>query len=146
MPRPTQATGRPGTEVIPAAWETAHRVVANGTHRGRVSLRIPGTKQDWSDAEQAMVTVPIPPYATDVPARVLELNGEAKTIRTGEDTEVVVDFLVNVTAERSDVATGHLVTVTGSTDALLTGTVLRIQHVGTGTERFERSLYCTHVD
>ncbi|HEY0889368.1 MAG TPA: DUF6093 family protein [Nocardioides sp.] len=146
MPRPTQATGRPGTPVIPADWETAHRVVVERAMRGRVSLRIPGTTQVWSEEDQEMRTVPRAPYAVDVPARVLELNGEAKVIRTGEDTEIVVDFLVTVPAGRDDVATGHLVTVTTSTDPLLTGTTLRVDHVGRGTERFERDLYCTHSD
>lgn len=146
MPRPTQATGRPGTEVVPARWETAHRVVVERTMRGRVTLRIPGTTQAWSDADQAMKTVPIPPYAVEVPARVLELNGEAAVVRAGEDTEIVVDFLVTVPAARDDVAAGHLVTVTSSTDPLLTGTTLRVDHIGRGTERFERDLYCTHAD
>ncbi len=132
--------------MIPADWEASHRVVANGTHRGRISLRILGTTQAWDEDDQEMKTVPIPAYATDVPARVLELNGEAKVIRTGEDTEIVVDFLVAVAADRGDVATGHLVTVTASTDALLTGSTLRIEHVGVGTERFERHLYATTVD
>jgi hypothetical protein len=139
-------TGSGRRQVIPADWEVSHRVVAGGTHRGRISLRIPGTTQAWSDADQEMKTTPIEPYATGVPARVLELNGEAKVIRTGEDTEVVVDFLVAVAADRDDVAAGHLVTVTVATDGLLVGTTLKVDHVGRGTERFERSLYCTHVD
>lgn len=145
-PRPAQSTGRPGTPVIPTDWETAHRVVAAGTHRGQVSLRVPGTVQVFSDDEQAMVTTPAPPYATEVPARVLELNGEANTIRTGEDTEIVVDFLVAIAADHDDVAAGHLVHVTAATDQLLVGTTLRVQHVGRGTERFERHLFCTHID
>jgi hypothetical protein len=141
-----QSTGRAGTAVIPATWETAHRVVLERTMRGRVSLRVPGPTQTWSDADQENNTTPIPPYATDVPARVLQLNGEAKVIRTGEDTELVVDFLVAVSADRDDVATGHLVQVTDATDALLVGTTLSVQHVGVGTERFERDLYCNVID
>lgn len=146
MPR-AQSTGRAGSTVIPTDWETAPRAVLERTMRGRITLRVPGgTEAGWDEATQQTKLTPHAPYAADVPARVLQLSGEAQTIRTGEDTELVVDFRVAIPAGRSDVAAGHLVTVTETTDPLLVDAVLQVQHVGLGTERFERHLFCTIVD
>lgn len=145
MPRPTQATGRPGTEVIPHNWETAHRVVLEGTLRGRVALREPGTQQGWSDAEEQNVAVAKAPYATAVPARVLALSGQARVIQLADDTEVIADYLVVIPAHHV-VAGGHLVDITDSTDPDLTGRALRVEKVARGTERFERDLFCTLDD
>lgn len=138
-------TGSGRRQVIATDWEIPHRVVANGTHRGRVDLRIPGTRKVWSPAKDRNDNVPNEPYATNVPARVLELNGEAKTIRLGDDNEIVVDFMVAIAADGHPVEAGHLVRVHTTTDALLNGTQLQVKHVGRGTERFERHLFCIHV-
>lgn len=138
-------TGSGRRAVIPADWETSHRVVAEGTMRGRVALREPGTQQVWSPVLEQNTAVPKDPYATDVPARVLALSGQARVIQLADDTEVIADYLVTVPASRV-VATGHLVDVTACTDADLTGRALRVEKVVRGTERFERDLFCTLDD
>lgn len=142
-PRPRQATGRPGTPVIPTGWATAHATVVEGTLRGVVELRHPGTQQAWSDTADGMVAVPLDPYATAVPARILELTGEARVVHAGEDTELIVDFLVVIPAAQAGLAERDLVTVTSSGDLLLDGRVLQVERVLRGTERFERDLLCT---
>jgi hypothetical protein len=141
-----QHTGRPGTAVIPSGWETAHRVVVERTMRGRVSLREPGSSgQTWSEADEAMVATPLAPYATDVPARIQALSGQARVVQLADDTEVIADYLVVVPAAQV-VATGHLADVTTSGDPDLTGRTLRVEKVARGTERFERDLFCTLDD
>ena len=142
--RPRQATGRPHTPVIPADWETAHRHVAAGTHRGTVSIRRPGLTQAWNPETEQNETTPHPPYLVDTPARVLRLDSRTRTALVAEDPEAVAEYRVALDADAA-VEHGHLVTVTAATDAQLVDLVLQVVHVVYGTERFERHLYCTLV-
>lgn len=141
-PRP-QHTGRPGSRVIPTDWHVAPAAVLATTRRGVVSLRHAGFTQEWSDAEEAMVSVPLAPYAADVSARVQALTGQGQRVVVAEDPELVVDYLVVVDAAVDAVVEGDLVTVTSSGDAALDGVDLRVARVARGTERFERDLFCT---
>ena len=141
-PRPRQATGRPGTPVIPARWETGHAHVVAGSLRGRVALTDPArATQQWVDDQ--WTTVPAAPYATEVPARIQRLTAQSRTVITADDQELVVDHLVVVPWGMAEIRAGHLVAVTGSTDPALVGQVLRVEYVALGTERFERDLFCT---
>lgn len=132
-------------QVIPADWAAAHRPVAEGTMRGRVALRVAGTRQVWSDADDQNIAVPLAPYATDVPARVQALAGQARVIQLADDTEVIADYLVVIPAARV-VAGGHLVDVTACDDPDLLGRTLRVEKAVRGTELFERDLFCTLDD
>ena len=128
--------------MIPSDWDTAHAVVVDGALRGRVSLTDPATAgQAWVDDQ--WIAVPVPPYATDVPARVQRLGAQARTVVTAEEQQVVVDHLVVVPWGMAEVRPGHQVTVTDAADPDLVGSVLRVEYVALGTERFERDLYCT---
>lgn len=138
-------TGSGRRPVIPDDWETSHRVVAEGTMRGRVALREPGTQQDWKPELEQNIAVPLDPYATDVPARVLALSGQARVVQLADDTEVIADYLVAIPASYV-VASGHLVDITATGDPDLTGRSLRVEKVVRGTERFERDLFCTLDD
>lgn len=139
-------TGSGRRQVIPADWEASHRVVAEGTMRGRVAIRNPGSSgEEWSDELEQNVATPHPPYATNVPARILALSGQARVIQLAGDEEVVADYLVAVPAGQI-VASGDVVDVTATGDADLTGRSLRVEKVVRGTERFERDLYCTLDD
>ena len=141
-PRPRQATGRPGTPVIPADWETAHAHVVHAALRGRVALTDPAAPtQEWVDDQ--WITTPATPYASEVPARVQRLAAQSRTVVTADDQELVVDHLVVVPWGMAEVSAGHLVTVTASTDSALVGQVLRVEYVAYGTERFERDLFAT---
>lgn len=139
-------TGSGRRQVIPADWEASHRVVAEGTMRGRVSLRKPGSSgEEWSDELEQNVATPHPPYASDVPARILALSGQARVVQLADDDEVIADYLVAIPAGQV-AETGHLVDVTATGDPDLTGRTLRVEKVVRGTERFERDLYCTLDD
>lgn len=142
--RPRQATGRPGTAVIPQYWEDGHRPVVEKTLRGTAALRVPGTVQTWNNTTQQNDLTPHEPYAT-VGARVQALRGESRRIVVAEDLEVVADYLIVIPGDVNP-ATTDLVTVSGTDDALLDGRVFQIQQVELGTERFERDLFCTLTD
>lgn len=143
-PRSRQATGRPDTPVIPTSWETGHRHVAAGTHRGAVSVRRPGNASQWNPTIEQNQLAPHSPYLVDEPARILRLDTGTRTALVAEDPEQVAEYRIALDADVI-VEHGHLVTVTAATDAALVGRVLQVVHVVCGTERFERHLYCTLV-
>jgi hypothetical protein len=147
MPRPTRAHGRPGTEVIPTGWAADHRPVLAGTRRGDLALRKPGTTQAWSDADQAMVSIPLPVHFTGT-CRVQAIDTQARERVVAGDPETTVDYLITTDINPADTpdtspAQGDLATVTDTGDPLLDGRVFRVTRVGTGTELFERYLFCT---
>lgn len=137
-------TGSGRRAVIPKAWEPTHATVVEGALRGRVSIRRSGfSGEEWSDAEDAYVGVPLAPYATNVPARVQRLSAQTRDVIAADDDETIVDHLVVIPWDMAEVETGHLVTITETTDDQLRDVVLRVHTVGLGTERFERDLFCT---
>jgi hypothetical protein len=136
-------TGSGRRAVIPADWDAAHRPVVEGSLRGRVALRVTGTRQVWTGTRNDLV--PNEPYAADIPARIQALSGQARVIQLADDTEVIVDYLVVIPARYAP-KSGHLVDVTDSGDPALDGRALRIEKAVTGTERFERDLFCTLDD
>jgi hypothetical protein len=139
-------TGSGRRSVISAGWAAAHQPVAEGTMRGRVALREPGSSgEEWSDELEQNVAVPLPAYATDVLARIQALAGQARIIQFAGDEEVTADYLVTVPAARVVVG-GHLVDVTGADDPDLVGRTLRVEKAVRGTERFSRDLFCTLDD
>lgn len=143
MPRPLQSTGRPGTPVIPENWETAPAAIVQRAMRGEVELRQPGSTQSWSDANEAMVSVPKAPYYSGV-ARIQNLAGQGRgRVVTAEDAEMVADYLVTVPLAVDGASEGDLVKVVDAHDGALVGRVLVVRLIEYGTERFERDLFCT---
>lgn len=142
MARPRQSTGRPGTPVILGDWEVAHAVVAEGTMRAEVSLVNPldTGAREWLN--NRWVTEAPEPYTENVPARVQRLSAQTKEVVVAEDDEVTVDFLVTIPWGMGSTREGHLVRIDKSTDQMLVGKTLRVVEVGTGSERFERDLFC----
>lgn len=142
MTRPRQAQGRPGTAVLPQLAGLAP--VADRTMSGTASLRHPGTVQDWSDAQQQNVEVPLPPYAT-VSCRVQALGTQARPVVTAGDREVIAQYLVVVPASTAsgELVELDLVTLSDTGDGLLDGRTLLVAQVVHGTERAERDLFCT---
>jgi hypothetical protein len=138
-------TGSGRRQVIPNDWASHHETVVLGTLRGLVDLREPGTLQTWNPATEQNDVTPKAAYATDVPARVLALSGQARILQLADDTEVIADYLVVIPAEHV-VAGGHLIDVTDSEDPALNGRTLRVEKAAMGTERFERDLFCTLDD
>jgi hypothetical protein len=143
MPRPVQSTGRADTPVIPEDWETAHAVVAARAQRGFIALRRPGFVQHWDQDTEQMVTTPRPPYAVDVTARIQQLTGTRRqTVVSADDSETVVDHLIQIPWVLEEPLPGDVVTVTEGDPA---GGVLVVMATGSGTERFTRDLWCTRT-
>lgn len=143
MPRPRHAQGRPATRVIPDDWETTHRPVVEKTLTATAALRHPGTASQWDPATRQNRETPQAPYWTG-PARVQALRtGSARTVVTVGDREVAPDYLLVVPALVTGVTDGDRVRITGSGDPMLDGHDLLVAHAATGTERFERDLFCT---
>lgn len=139
------AQGRPGTEVIPTGWAGAHAPVLDGTRTATVDLRKPGGTSAWSDDEQRTVTVPHPPYAAAVTARVQAVPAQERTSEVAGDTAHIRDYLVTLDPTLTP-ADDDLVDVTSCDDADLTGRTLRIVDVIRGSLAFERVVYCTLND
>lgn len=141
-PRP-QATGRPGTSVIPTSWDSAHAHVATGAMRARVNLIDPAATGDPVWVDDQWKTVPAGPYALLEPARVQRLNGQSRNVVSALDPETVVDHLVQLSRGFDDIRPGHLVKVVDCPDLQLVDQVLRVESVALGTEVFARDLFCT---
>jgi len=145
MPRPTRANGRPGTEVIPADWATSHRPTVEKTLRAAtVELRHPGTRQEWSDADQQMVEVPLPPYYAG-PARIQALATRDQTTVTVGDRETTIRYLVVVPAEIAPLV-DDLATVVDGDDNHLRGRSLLVAQITAGSLLWERDLGCVLTD
>lgn len=136
--------GRPGTAIIPAAWATDLRPVAEGTMTAAASIRHPGTVQAWDEETEQMVAVPLDPYYTGA-VRVQSLATQAREVVVAADDETVASYLITVTAAAAP-AEGDLVKVSDSGDALLDGRSLRVVQVVTGSLLVERDLFCTFTD
>jgi hypothetical protein len=139
MPRPVGAQGRPGTAVIPAAWENQHRPVAEKTMTAGCTIRHPGGTKTFDAATGLTTTTPLIPYYTGI-CRVQALAVGDSRVQVAEQQVTSASYLISVPADVSEVATDDQVTITGSTDLSLTGKTLRVTSVQRGSLRFERDL------
>lgn len=151
MPRPNRSYGRPGTEVIPADWETSHAPIAAKTMTGVAALRLPGVTMAWSDAEQRTVPTPHAPYATGVPVRVQAHRETAvdRAADVADQTIEVAGYLVTLPrgdAGADQIAPGHLIDITSSSDPLAAGVTFRVIELVLGTLRFERDVFAVVND
>ena len=142
--RPRRAQGRPGTAVIPAGWAVSHRPVVEKTQATAITLRHPGTTQEWSQELEQNVEVPLDPYFTGT-ARVQALATQARPIVTVGDREVVAQYLVTIPVDTgaAEPAELDLVAVSDSGDPALDGRTLLVAQVVRGSLLFERDLFCT---
>jgi hypothetical protein len=139
MPRPVGAQGRPGTQVIPAAWETHHRGVAEKTMTAVCTIRHPGGTRTYNDVTGLTSVTPNFPYFTG-PCRVQALAVGDSRVAVAEQQVTSASYLISVPAVVSEVAVDDQVTVTSSTDPSLTAKTLRVTSVQRGSLRFERDL------
>ncbi len=146
MPRTKLHVGRPGSRVVPTGWAEAHRPTVATSWNGAITIRDPESYTEaWDNGLEQNVQTPAAAYYTGA-ARIQQLTGRG----TGRaviaaDPEQVADYLVVVDAD-TEVAEGHAVTVVTADDARLEGREMTVVRVATGTERFERDLFCELVD
>lgn len=143
MPRPNRAHGRPGTPMVPANFEDDHAFVIRKTHTATCRITAPagGTPVIGDDLTYPEHTAPTPTYTGG--CRVQELSRDEKERRLGDEVQSAVAYLVVVEHSADDIARGHVVEVTGSSDPTLTGDRrLVVARVTRGSVRWERDLYC----
>jgi len=141
MPRPRHAQGRRDTRVIPADWNHTHSPVVAKAARGTVTLREPGTVQQWNPTVDEMIAAEHAPYFNG-PCRAVALSGEARVAVAVGDQSVIADYLIVVPLD-VDALEGHLAVLAGTGDPVFDGRTLQVLQVVRGTERFERDLFCT---
>lgn len=106
-------------------------------------IREPGTVQTWNPVTEQNDLTPHAPYYAGG-CRVNSRTNDARQVVTAEDPETVTRYIVSVPADVATAETvGHLLTMTSSDDAAMTGRTLIVTDVVLGSHRFERDLICT---
>lgn len=145
MPRPTRAFGRPGTPVIPTAWESDHARVVLKTMTATITIRPPATAPATAntDLSYTPAAVPDPVYAGLARIQVLQRStGSAAQILGDEVTNGIV-YLVAIDRDAAPISRGYVVEVIACNDPTLTdGRRLVVKQIDRGSLRFERDLYC----
>jgi hypothetical protein len=141
MVRAVGAQGRPGSPVIPKAWEAQHAPVAVKTMTGGCTIRHPGTIRIYDEATSQTRTTPNLPYYTGA-CRVQALAIGDSRVLVAEEQVTRRGYLIAVPADVAEAAVDDQVTITSSNDPSLTGKTLTITSVQRGSLRFERDLIC----
>lgn len=145
MPRPTQHTGRPGTEVLPAAWSTGHRPAVEAALTAACSIRHPGgTAGGFNATTGASTTTPFAAhYAGPCSVEVLPALEQAAV--TGDQQVTTLGYRVTVAYDAAPaLKVGDLVTITAvdaNGDPSLVGQVLKVQSFARGSVAWERDIY-----
>lgn len=146
--RPRQATGRPGTQVIPTGWSDAPRQIMRRTWTAAVSIRHPGGTQGPFDPDTGTYpSVPFPPHYVDG-ARIQVLSTQEQEQLVAEDEVTTVAYRVVVDLDTStETRVGDVVLVdsldTSIGDPLTVGQELVVRSYGVGSMAWERDLICT---
>lgn len=142
MPRPNRAHGRPGTRVIPKAWEESHRPVIDRTLSGRCTITAPSqpsdlqVKADLSYEDRD----PVAP-AFDGPFRAQQLNAKESAGLVGDQEQITAGYLVVVQAD-ADVVVRSTLRIREATDATFVGRRLIVRKIARGSLLWERDLWC----
>lgn len=139
----------PNHSVVPAGWAAHHRPVANGTMTALCDVHAPGTIE-WPATE----LTPGERYATDVPARLQQLNAPREATPAGQEVTqqqylVTMPLHLVPAAAQNITDSGPYVTVTGympgraqDGDPHLVGRPLKVLAVQRGSLLWERDLIC----
>ena len=127
----------PTTRVIPKGWSAHHRPAAEGTLTGVCDAR----RADRAGGPGGII------YGTPVwnekPCSVQFLSQSARPVVVVDSTEVQVTHRVSVPITLTDVGYGDVITVTANPDdPRLTGTILTVVTVESGTTNWTRDLAC----
>lgn len=143
MPRKKRAHGRPGTTVIPEAWETDHRPVVSKTLRGRCTIHAPSPPATLQVKPDLTYEPTDGPAAAvyDGPFRAQALNAKESTGLVGDQEQITAGYLVVVEAD-ADVPIRSVVTFAEASDPELVGCRLVVRKIARGSHRFERDLWC----
>lgn len=136
-----QHTGRPGTVVVPAGWDTAAADVVDHTHHTAVTIRPTGGHPEWNEERGQSETVGAEP-TYEGPATLMLASPDQAAVVVEQDTSIAV-YEVKLRWASAAVQVGHLIHVTESADPMLTGQTLTVAAVERGDRRFSRVLLAT---
>ena len=145
-------TGSGRAVVIPDDWAASHAQVAAGfMTAATVSLRKPGgTGSHFNAGTGRTETTPFPPFATNVPARILAMTeGQVPPTDAVDDQIRILGYRVSIPRSHAevDLLPNAIVTVlTCDGDPLLVGRELQVTDVVRGTHLFERDMFATLND
>lgn len=145
-------TGSGRAVVLPDDWAAHHAQVAEGLMtQATISLRKPGGTGSHFDAGVGhTVTTPFPPFAADVPARILALTEVRVPPADAVDDQIrIIGYRVSIPrghAEADLLPSAVITVITCDGDLLLEGRELEVSDVVRGTHLFERDLICTLND
>lgn len=145
MPRPRRAQGRPGTTVIPTSWGADHAPVVARAANATVRIHAPASSSAKPVLRADYTVEPAPAAAPlyDGRARIQMLNGQELAQLVGDQEQVTSGYLVVIDRDAADIPLHSTVQVTSSTDPRLGGDRrFIVRRVASGTERFERDLWC----
>ena len=143
MPRPRRSHGRPGTSVIPKAWEASHRPVVSKTLGGRCTIHAPSAPAALQVKPDLTYEPAGEPAAAlyDGPFRAQALNAKEAAGLVGDQEQITTGYLLVVDAD-ADVPVRSVVTIADATDQTLVGVRLVVRKIARGSHRFERDLWC----
>jgi hypothetical protein len=143
MPRPRRAQGRPGTTVIPQTWGADHAPVVDRAANATVTIHVPSEETAPVLAPDYTVTVSDAASLHTGRARIQMLNGQELAQLIGDQEQITAGYLVVIAYDAPEIPLLSIVQITSSTDPRLGGDRrLIVRRVGSGTERFERDLWC----
>lgn len=143
MPRARQAQGRPGTPTIPPGWQAGHApVVTRALMNAAVTIGPAGGTTDWNEGAGQTETAAAAPVYSGA-AAIMAVSDSARILTVVDDptSTRVYDVTLSLDAAGVDlIESEHVIRVTASDDAMLTGKTLSISGIERGTERFSRVL------
>lgn len=139
--RPVRSYGRPGTPVIPEAWQAEHAAVINETFPDTITIGTPGTAAFNETSGQTETTPSDAAY--DGPARVTAVSFAPQPITQADEQVPVRVYEIALPWAVAGITTSHVAKVTASQDAQLQGQTLQISQIERDSNRFSRILLAT---
>lgn len=137
-------TGSGRRTAVAPDWESTYGPVVTQQWQteATVTLKKPGGTSGWSEVAGRTVTVPFPPFADDIPAKISPITaGEVASV---EERDWVLGYRVavpyNLAPTTGQLDEGIEVVVVTCSDPMLEGVTMRVSEVVRGTHRFEREL------
>lgn len=139
--------GRPGTKVFPDGWAENAAHVFEGTLECQITIGpLTGGAPTWNpDTKQTESSAGTPIY--DGAASISVITDTSRITIAAEDEVPVRRYAITLPADTAGIdPEGHVVKVTASPDAMLTGATFAIESITRGGRRFTRELVTTLND
>lgn len=139
-----QHTGRPGTVVVPTAWQATHAAVIAKTLPSTVTITPPGTGVAAFNPTTHQSETPAATASYDGPAEIMLVTDTDRLAEAAGEDVPTRRYEVKLLHSATGVEPGHVVRVTACADPDLgAGTRLVVDAVERGSQRFSRVLYAT---